>query len=70
MSYKIAYKSLHCVLVNSDITANTVGLDDFIEDPIPALLLCHKEAQSCRDEPFEAKSSKCSRTISCYKLTQ
>ena len=56
MSYKIAYKSLHCVLVNSDITANTVGLDDFIEDPMPALLLCHKEAQSCRDEPFEAKS--------------
>ncbi len=39
MSYKITFKSRLCVLVNSDITANTAGLDDFIEDERKGLVV-------------------------------
>jgi len=39
MSYKITCKPLHCVLVNGDITANTAGLDDFIEDERKGLVV-------------------------------
>jgi len=39
MTSKITCKHQQCIIVNGDITTNTAGLDDFIEDERKGLVV-------------------------------